>query len=37
MTLETLQTIKQGTGVQLTSAQTRFPSDKDQRSASVSL
>ena len=35
--LETLQTIEQGTGVQLTSAQARFPSDKVQRSASVSL
>ena len=28
--LETLQTIEQGTGVQLTSAQARFPSDKVQ-------
>ena len=35
--LETLQTNEQGTGVQLTSAQARFPSDKVQRSASVSL
>ena len=35
--LEALQTIEQGTRVQLTSAQARFPSDKVQRSASVSL